>query len=78
MASRSAICSNDQQRNSSPSLSGDPAMTLCRYASLREKGAKMIALVREVEAEVSGVDGESARPLNPIAAIRSKWAQAFQ
>jgi hypothetical protein len=53
-------------------------MTLCRYASLREKGAKMIALVREVEAEVSGVDGESGRPLNPIAAIRSKWAQAFQ
>lgn len=51
---------------------------VCRNASLREKDAKMIALVREVEAEVSGVDGDSGRPLNPMAPDQKAWRKATQ
>lgn len=49
--------------------------TICADAGLSRLDSEMNALYRQIRAETRGVDGETGRPVDPLAAENARWLE---
>ncbi len=53
-----------------------PTAIVCQDAGLRQLDGELAGLVDRVRRETAGVDGETGRSIDPVAAEQRRWRQA--